>query len=107
MSLTDGPLYVAPIMALQALKEAGVTLTGKIERASDGVGDRVLLEGVWRAEVRSHLGESAHFSFPIVVTAEGPTVEEAADAMLGQIRRIAASTAAETARVAGTPARAW
>lgn len=103
MALTDGPLVIRPILALRALQDAGVTLTAKAEEDAEGR-VTVRIEAVWRAEVE---GGQAIPAIPIVVAASADTLEGAAESVLRQIRSIQATTAAEAARVAGTPARAW
>lgn len=106
MSLTDGPLMLRPILALQALAEAGVTITGKVDEDPYG-GTKVILEALWRAAVREPVAGSRIATIPLVVVAEAPTLEEAAEKVLARIKGVAASAEAEAARVAGTPARAF
>lgn len=103
MSMTDGPLVIRPILALQALQDAGVVLTAKVEEDQEGR-TAVKIEAVWRAEVGGGMAVPA---IPIVVTGTAETLEGAAESVLRQIRAVQATTAAEAARVAGTPARAW
>lgn len=103
MSLTDN-LQLRPIMAIQALQEAGVALVARVE---DGpMGEKVKIEATWRAPVGYGIGQTG--TIPVIVVEEGPSIEEAAVQVLRKVQRLAGLDAdALASRAAGSPAKAF
>lgn len=103
MSLTSN-LHLRPIMAIQALQEAGVALVARIEETP--MGESVKIEASWRAPVGYGAGQTG--TVPVIVVEEAPSIEEAAEKVLRKIQRLAGlETAAQGLRVAGTPVQTF